>query len=289
MFGRDPWATVVALVAGTSCMTLISSMSACLSYGLLAVTMLILAPGSEPYEGALLKAVEIGVGCLSGVAVTALLFPRRAHREADHHLAKVARSCAPILEESLKSIETQELKDLQSAHDHVEQQLQLARASSLQSRPHLRSPSNVHRLRDELRRKLERLWYTLALVDRLRDAFASSPPPPEVKQASEAARRAMTERLNRIADLLEGQQVKKKNLAERDRVEPGVSGRRNDSGSFLFSFACGEIEAAIDDVVETGPGSSTTDDRSVSLAKMTKSPPARQSLKWKSRLGKAAL
>ena len=59
-----------------------------MSYGLVTVTMLILAPGIDVIEGAFVKALEIGLGSLCGTLAVALVLPRTAHRQADEHIAR---------------------------------------------------------------------------------------------------------------------------------------------------------------------------------------------------------
>lgn len=84
MLGSGGWSTVPGLVGGVAAMSVLSAVRPALSYGLVAVTMLVLAPGVEVVEGSLMKAGEIALGTLCGAAAVnrpaKLNFTRRKTR-----------------------------------------------------------------------------------------------------------------------------------------------------------------------------------------------------------------
>lgn len=200
--GTGGWLTVLALSVGVATTAWLASLRSDMSYGLVTVTMLVLAPGLDVIEGALIKALEIGLGFLCGAVAVVLVLPRSAHRQADEHIARSLEACAELLLESYRTIASGERRDVSHLHNQIEQGLEEARSMSVQSRPRFGSTDRTSRERDALRREVERLWYTLALIERLRRPFQKLPIPAELLERETSRIHAAAAHLRRLAAAL---------------------------------------------------------------------------------------
>ena len=162
--GIGPWRSLVALILAVGVMAGIAGRWPHLQYGLVTVAILVVAPSYQLLEGALVTALEIAVGAVCGAAAGAGVLPVAAHRSAARHLAQATRCCGQLLERGMTAIVRNEPPALLPQHQQVEAELTRARELMLQSRRSRHDRSG--RLFD-LYRRLDRLWYTLALVDRI--------------------------------------------------------------------------------------------------------------------------
>nr|CAD6437865.1 FUSC family protein [Rhizobium sp. Q54] len=200
--GIGGWLTVLALSVGVAITACIASLRSGMSYALVTVTMLVLAPGIDVIEGAFVKALEIGLGSLCGAVAVVFVLPRSAHRQADEQIARSLEGCAELLTESYRTIASGERRDVSHLHDQIEQGLQEARSMSVQSRPRFGSTDRASRERDALRREAERLWYTLALIERLRRPFQKLPVPAELLERETSRIDAAAAHLRHLAAAL---------------------------------------------------------------------------------------
>ncbi|MDJ0386941.1 FUSC family protein [Roseomonas sp. E05] len=166
VIGIGEWRTVLALVAGVGAMALVAGARPQFSYGLVTVAILILAPGTQVVEDALLKVAAIALGSAAGALASVLVLPRRAHLAAEQHLARAVAGCGALLSACMAKMLARDAPDLRAVHASISDELTLAGKMSRQSRLRLRLGSEQRRP-SELLRQVERLWYTLALVDRL--------------------------------------------------------------------------------------------------------------------------
>ena len=90
---------------------------------------------------------------------------------------------------------------------------------SVQSRPRHGSTDQTSRERDALRREIERLWYTLALIERLKRPFQELPIPVELFGRETSRIHAAAAHLRRLSAIL-------------------MTGVRPDDG-LSYSFDCG--------------------------------------------------
>lgn len=169
LIGLGSWGTILSLLVGIGTMSLIAGFKPRFSYGLVPVAILIVAPGMELIEDALLKVAAIALGATAGAAASALILPRQARRSAEQHLAQALGGCGALLSACMTRILTQDTAqdtaDLQAAHERIARELAAAQAMIQQTRLRRRQAHHVS-LR-ALLKQTERLWYTLAMADRL--------------------------------------------------------------------------------------------------------------------------
>jgi len=166
VIGLGEWRTVLSLVTGISIMGLIAGARPRFSYGLVPVAILILAPGTAVVEDALLKMGAITLGSAAGALASLLVLPRRAHLAAEEQLGHAVEGCGVLLSACMAKMLARDAPDLSAAHARISDALALAEKMARQSRLRLRRGSSRYRPA-ELLRMVERLWYTLAIVDRL--------------------------------------------------------------------------------------------------------------------------
>jgi len=103
--------TLVSLLIGVSVMSLVSARWPKLAYGLVTVTIIIVAPDFYVVEGAMEKIAAIGIGSACGVAAALAVFPVSARRRADRHLAEALRGCGRLLDEYFRCMQNNDNKD----------------------------------------------------------------------------------------------------------------------------------------------------------------------------------
>ncbi|HWX47271.1 MAG TPA: FUSC family protein [Roseomonas sp.] len=160
--GTGEWWTILSLAVGVGAMGLIAGARPQFSYGLVPVAILILAPGPAVVEGALLKIAAIALGSAAGALASMLVLPRQAHLVAEQHLGRAVAECGALLAACMTKMLGGDAPDLQAVHGRISDALAQAGQMSRQShrRSHRRYPAC-------LLQQVERLWYTLAILDRL--------------------------------------------------------------------------------------------------------------------------
>ncbi|MBP0447294.1 FUSC family protein [Roseomonas sp. SSH11] len=165
LIGLGGWRTVLSLVAGVGSMSLIASLRPSYSYGLVTVAILIVAPGMELIENAILQVAAISLGATAGAAASVSVLPRQAHRGAEYHLAQALAGCSALLSACMARMLAQDAADIQAAHERIDREL--AEADRMVRQTRLRR-KEAHRVSlPRLKAQVERLWYTLAIADRL--------------------------------------------------------------------------------------------------------------------------
>ncbi|MCG7360334.1 FUSC family protein [Roseomonas sp. ACRSG] len=165
LIGLGGWQTILSLLVGIGSMSLLAGLKPRFSYGLVPVAILIVAPGMELIEDALLKIAAIALGATAGAAASVLILPRQAHRSAEQHLAQALAGCSELLSTSMAKILAQDAADLQVAHERIARELAAADAMIQQTRLSRRRARRMSLI--ALLKQTERLWYTLAMADRL--------------------------------------------------------------------------------------------------------------------------
>ena len=163
--GIGEWRSLVSLVLAVGVMAVLAGRWPQLQYGLVTVAILVVAPVHELFEDSLLIAAEIAVGAVSAALAGVLVLPVAAHRSALRHLGQAVQACARLLRAGMTPHGEEGPPELAPLHAEIEAELDQAREMMAQSR-------RTRRARDlpsqfELLRHVDRLWYTLALVDRL--------------------------------------------------------------------------------------------------------------------------
>lgn len=190
LIGVGGWHTLLSLAVGIGIMSLIAGAASRFSYGLVPVAILIVAPGIEVIEDALLKIAAILLGSSAGAAASLLVLPRRAQHAAERHLAEALESCGALLSACTARLLAEEEVELQPAHEELTRAL--SDASAMARQACFQAGGEGRDSPAALLSRIERLWYSLALMDRL----SSRPLPeplrgtlaPPVRHATEEAR-----------------------------------------------------------------------------------------------------
>ncbi|QLF71539.1 FUSC family protein (plasmid) [Peteryoungia desertarenae] len=256
LLGSGGWDTLWSLMAGSAAMGFVAAAKPGLSYGLVTVTMLILAPGIEVIEGAFIKAVEIALGAVCGATASLVVFPRAAHRQADLHLAEVLHKVGDFLKLNASCIAAGQDRDLAALQSDVEDELDKARQMAAQAHRRFVPGRPDERARDDLRNQVQRFWYTLTLIDRLRSpsiraGIKSAVPLQDLKVMKDAA-----EHIHQLADSM-SQHAPAPNWRAEALADQGAERQSLDRSQlenlpleqmqqiFALSFACSTIDQEV--------------------------------------------
>lgn len=193
--------TMVSLLLGVSVMSLVAARWPQFAYGLVTMTIIIVAPDFYVVEGALEKLVAIGIGSACGVVAAAALFPVSARRRAEYHLSQALRACGRLHSEYVRRI-----VDSEDESDKVDAEvlvaLDRARDMSVQARSErtpMSKPDGTHR---ELLYEVERFRYTLTLIDRFSDARLSGWLHQTSRECFQLLAREVNQQIEHLADAI---------------------------------------------------------------------------------------
>ncbi|WP_181707671.1 FUSC family protein [Chthonobacter rhizosphaerae] len=196
--GTGGWHTVVSLAIGIGVMALVSGYAPSTSYGLVPTAMLVVAPGFDVLESAIEQSAGIVAGAAAGAFASVVVFPRSAVGEARRAVAEVLRGSAELLDRSLAATLHGERRDLLAVHQSIEAALERARRTNPAAR-------RERRLRGRRSGPVptdaaaERLWYTLAVLDRLSAQRIPAAVGADLAGRIAAAGRSSAEAIRRIA------------------------------------------------------------------------------------------
>ncbi len=165
--GTGGWRTVASLAAVVGVMSLVTGWYPQLRYGLVTGTMMVIAPGFDVVENAFERSVGIVAGAAAGALASVLIFPRAADSQARSAVADAQRGCATLLRRCVGDL-LGEKGDHAPIHRRIESSLRAAGQSFDVTRPE-RLLRLRRRRRDPPVTATERIWYTLAILDRLGD------------------------------------------------------------------------------------------------------------------------
>lgn len=196
---------LLSLVTGVALMSLAAARWPNLAYGLVTVTIIIVAPDLYLLEGAMEKILAIAIGSVCGMAAAIAVFPVSARRRADQHLSDALRACGRLLDECVTCLVDGEARKGNEADADVSQYLSRAREMSRQARAE-QSPVAVprdmasHNTEIELLDEVERFRYTLTLIDRFSDSTLPEPSREGLREELGQLSGAANEQIDRLAD-----------------------------------------------------------------------------------------
>lgn len=197
------WHTVVAMLAGVSLMSLVSLRYPELSYGLVTVAIITVAPDFQLVEGALSKVAAIAVGSCSAILACMVVLPVSAHRSAEAKVAEAIRLCGHAVADCLHcTIGTSERKQHESEY-HVSKRLRDAwltwHQSTMEDVPARFTGRRSGRCTRALFSHARRLQEDLALVERIGDRRLSDPVSAQHRECLEALAKEIELRLHDIS------------------------------------------------------------------------------------------
>lgn len=160
--------TVVSLLLGVSIMSLVAARWPKFAYGLVTMTIIIVAPDFYVVEGALEKLVAIGIGSVCGIVAALAVFPVSARRRAEYHLSQALRACGRLQAEYVRRI-VDSKDESDKADADVSYALSRARDMSNQARSERAPMARPDGSQAALLNEVERFRYTLTLIDRFSD------------------------------------------------------------------------------------------------------------------------
>jgi uncharacterized membrane protein YccC len=200
VLGVEEWRQLVSLVIAVGVMAVIAGHWQRLRYGLVTVAILVVAPGQELFEDSLLIAGEVAIGAVSGALAGAVVLPVAAHRSALRHLGRAVQACGRLLKASMQELAADGEEDVSALQEEIKNELDEARemmSQSRRTRPSRHLPSQF-----EMLRHVDRLWYTLALVNRLRGRRLPDAAMQRVREPLEKATEAAADYLEELGSTI---------------------------------------------------------------------------------------
>lgn len=171
---------LLSLVAGVGAMSLISTRWPDMAYGLVTVTIIIVAPDLYLIEGAMEKVLTIAIGSACGMVAALAVFPVSARRRAHRHLAEALRACGDLLDDCMQRlIHGKEGKD-REIEARISEHLYKARTMASQARAERAPLAPARVAAQDIVEEAETFRSTLTLIDR----FSVQPLPEEVHDAT---------------------------------------------------------------------------------------------------------
>lgn len=222
--------TLISLLLGVSIMSLVTARWPKFAYGLVTVTIIIVAPDFYVVEGALEKITAIGIGSACGMVAAVAVFPVSARRRTEYHLSQALMACARLLDEYLyRLIGDADKNEGSDADTDVSVALTRARDMSRQAqseRAPMVRPDDTHY---EFLSEVERFRYTLTLIDR----FSDGELPEDLRNAARDDLYALSEAVHQQLEQLANA------IVERTSCEPVPE------VTSCFEHLCADIDHAL--------------------------------------------
>lgn len=168
--GEGGWQGFVALFIGVVGMSLITVRWPSMAYGLVTVTIIIVAPGFYVVEDAFKKVFAIAIGSSCGMIAAVAVFPLSARRSGQTHLARALRYCGAFLVQRTAWLVGDKSSKEKRLDLLITSALEKARDMSQQAHIEQKAPgSHSVIFPNMLLTDVERFRATLILVDRFSD------------------------------------------------------------------------------------------------------------------------
>jgi len=235
------WQTVAAMLFGVSAMSLLSLRYPDLSYGLVTVTIITVAPDFYVIEGALSKVIAIAIGSCSAILACLAVLPVSAYRSADHKVAEAIRLCGHAIADCLSCTTDGEARKKHEAEHEVSRRLRDAYLVWQQASMEKIPPAFVRLGRSRctltLLHHAQRLQENLTLAERFSDRPLPAALSQQHKDRLNALGKAIEQRLEGISNTLSARQHE--GLVVTDRV-----GRDNIDSAGKAALRGGEAASA---------------------------------------------
>jgi len=162
--GVPPMAT---MLIGVALMSVAAAYRPGLSYGLVTVAILTVAPGGELVEDAVEKVWAIALGSLSAALAGSVVLPVSVHRRARQDLSQTAEALALWLDASTQSLLDREAGPIDTHHSQMDRALEDARATLWGAGEWLPGRRQAHNRAVACRDSLLALRYSVTILDRL--------------------------------------------------------------------------------------------------------------------------
>ena len=201
LLGDAVWATLVALLVGVGLMSFLTAKWPQLAYGLVTVTIIAVAPDFYVVEGAFKKVLAIAIGSVCGMLAAFAVMPVLARRTEQQHLATALRACGDYIVECTACLLRDKSEKNRKAQDRIQQAIEHARLRAREARVEDQTPTmGLSPFTTPLLPEIDRLSYTLVLIDRFSDEPISEALCRNYKDALQHMAKAMKASLDQIAD-----------------------------------------------------------------------------------------
>jgi uncharacterized membrane protein YccC len=195
VLGVDGWRGFVALCIGVAGMSLLTARWPSLSYGLVTVTIIVVAPDFYVVEGALKKLLAIVIGSTCGMIAAVAVLPVTAYRNVQSNVAAALRDCGVFLVDCTACLVGERPRKGKQASRDITRALERAREMAQHAVIEEKTPTMATGLFAEaLVSEVEKFRYTLTLIDR----FSDTP-------MSETLQSALKAELNDLAETAQSQ------------------------------------------------------------------------------------
>lgn len=203
---QEQWRTVAAMLLGVSVMSVISIRYPDLSYGLVTVAIITVAPDFYVVEGAMSKVIAIAVGSFSAIVACLLVLPVSAYRSVDAKVAEAVRLCGRAIADCLNCATDEQARKAHEAEYEVSCRLRDAylvwRQAGMEKVP-ARFPSRrTARCTHDVLTHVQRLQENIALAERFSEHPLPAPLGERHKAQIEALATAIESHLNDVSDVM---------------------------------------------------------------------------------------
>jgi len=158
---------MATMMMGVALMSVAAAYRPALSYGLVTVAILTVAPAPDLVEDAVEKVWAIAIGSLCAALAGTAVLPVSIHRRAREDLESTAAALALWLEASTQSLLDGERGPIDLHHAQMDRALEDARATLWSPGEWFRVRNPAHSRAEECRQNLLTLRYSVSILDRL--------------------------------------------------------------------------------------------------------------------------
>lgn len=158
---------MATMMIGVALMSIVAAYRPALSYGLVTVAILTVAPAADLVEDAVEKVWAIAIGSLCAALAGTALLPVSIHRRAREDLESTAAALALWLEASTQSLLDEERGPIDLHHAQMDRALDDARATLWSAGEWFSTHNPAHSRAEDCRQSLLNLRYSVSILDRL--------------------------------------------------------------------------------------------------------------------------
>ena len=160
------WPQVAIMALGVGLMSLLVIRWPSLSYGLVTVAILTVAPEPDALGGAWDKVLAIITGSVSGVLASVIVLPSSARRRARHKLAESVEQLGTVLKDCAATFTNCEASPRLDSRSTVDPASEAARDLLMQASSSPLRGLRRARLGEDILRRVDELWRAVPVLDR---------------------------------------------------------------------------------------------------------------------------
>ena len=158
---------MATMLAGVALMSVAAALRPALSYGLVTVAILTVAPGANLVEDAVEKVWAVALGSLCAALAGTVVLPVSVHGRAREDLESTAAALALWLDASTQALLDRERGPIDTHHAQMDKALEDARATLWNAGDWLNKRQRAHTRTVECLQSILALRYSVSILDRL--------------------------------------------------------------------------------------------------------------------------